>query len=891
MKKFFCWFWITGLVLWLIWLLIEVIVQAQPVAQVRRINDLLDVRTASAPSAGAALVWNGTKWTNGAPSGTGVASSNLLANSFTTNNPAKGPVLLSTTTSPLYPLMVLLPDGSGSDRSLQYAPNFFMSNGVAHFVGNVMLSGLTPNTLLRVDAGNLLNNVIGGSSGALAKWTGTGTIGNSVMTDDGTTLNVNNLNVTNSLLIGGVPVSTNSGAAGTTNFFDYTYISNFFSQFAYISNLFTVNGKNNTVFITNSITLGDYYLYAIKPGTGITFTTNANPTSGTNITIAGPSIGTGLTLSGGVLTRNALTGDVTTSGDAATIAANAVTLPKLVNATATQRVLGRNTAGSGNWEEVTATQELDWIGSTRGQILYRGASAWTALGAGTSGYILTAAGAGADPAWAAAPSSGLVTSASQFAIVGGSASGTANGTALLAAYVVAQTATPNGNALAANNRYVILLLPGVYDLGSSTLTMDTAFVDIVGLGDPAWQSTASWSSTDNGNTIITSSSGTATITVSASSNEDVLIARVALVNSGSGKAYKPNADTDQNTKLIQVLIVNTGSAGNDSMPENRTFAGLYIDVISRNPDSFATGTGDASGKFYRCKSKANSFGGSWSGGTGTASGQFWDCEADGDSFGKQTSSGKFFRCRMVNTGMGGDVFGLASGGTASGTYIECQGGDGTASFGGNAGTMSGVMIGCFPSTGVATTLAQASVTGEIRNCPLYTGWNGPYAMNTADSTQISNTASESNFSTTKSIAASAWKVGRAFRWEAWGKYSCTNVSPGTIIFKTKFGSTAANTSDTLTLPAAGAANLGWTAHGMFTCRTIGGSGTVSSQSAWEMDQGTLGVLNESIKPSNGTTTIANNGSLTFQISVTFSAASASNAATLENFLVQPLDAN
>jgi microcystin-dependent protein len=40
------------------------------------------------------------------------------------------------------------------------------------------------------------------------------------------------------------------------------------------------------------------------------------------------------------------------------------------------------------------------IGSTRGQILYRGASSWLALAAGTSGYVLTANGAGADPSWA-----------------------------------------------------------------------------------------------------------------------------------------------------------------------------------------------------------------------------------------------------------------------------------------------------------------------------------------------------------------------------------------------------------------------------------------------------------------------------------------------------------
>lgn len=70
------------------------------------------------------------------------------------------------------------------------------------------------------------------------------------------------------------------------------------------------------------------------------------------------------------------------------------------DASATQRVLGRNTAGSGDWEEVTATQITDWLGSTRGSILYRGAGGWTILAPGTSGHVLTSQGAGADPVYA-----------------------------------------------------------------------------------------------------------------------------------------------------------------------------------------------------------------------------------------------------------------------------------------------------------------------------------------------------------------------------------------------------------------------------------------------------------------------------------------------------------
>lgn len=42
---------------------------------------------------------------------------------------------------------------------------------------------------------------------------------------------------------------------------------------------------------------------------------------------------------------------------------------------------------------------LNAISSTRGVILFRGASAWVALAPGTAGQVLTSGGAGADPHW------------------------------------------------------------------------------------------------------------------------------------------------------------------------------------------------------------------------------------------------------------------------------------------------------------------------------------------------------------------------------------------------------------------------------------------------------------------------------------------------------------
>lgn len=79
-----------------------------------------------------------------------------------------------------------------------------------------------------------------------------------------------------------------------------------------------------------------------------------------------------------------------------------LTYAKLQNVSATQRILCRKTAGAGDIEEGTLSEVLDFITSAvQGDILYRGASVWQRLAAGTSGHFLKTLGAGANPAWAA----------------------------------------------------------------------------------------------------------------------------------------------------------------------------------------------------------------------------------------------------------------------------------------------------------------------------------------------------------------------------------------------------------------------------------------------------------------------------------------------------------
>jgi hypothetical protein len=101
----------------------------------------------------------------------------------------------------------------------------------------------------------------------------------------------------------------------------------------------------------------------------------------------------------------AFTGDVTkpAGSGVTTIANDAVTYAKMQNVSATSRILGRKTAGTGDPEECTLSEILDFIGSAaQGDILYRGASGWAKLAAGTSGQFLKTQGAGANPVWAAA---------------------------------------------------------------------------------------------------------------------------------------------------------------------------------------------------------------------------------------------------------------------------------------------------------------------------------------------------------------------------------------------------------------------------------------------------------------------------------------------------------
>lgn len=115
------------------------------------------------------------------------------------------------------------------------------------------------------------------------------------------------------------------------------------------------------------------------------------------------TVGGGIEFTGtGGIQSSAFTGDVTKAlgGTALTIPNDTVTYAKLQNISTTKRVLGRDTAGAGDTEEVSATSFLDWIGTpAQGDIHYRNVANWVILSAGTAGEVLQTGGAAANPSW------------------------------------------------------------------------------------------------------------------------------------------------------------------------------------------------------------------------------------------------------------------------------------------------------------------------------------------------------------------------------------------------------------------------------------------------------------------------------------------------------------
>lgn len=120
----------------------------------------------------------------------------------------------------------------------------------------------------------------------------------------------------------------------------------------------TVSGNAGTVTVGDAgadttcwVLLGTSQTGSLSPATDAGITYNASTNALTATTFIGALTGNAST----VTTNANLTGDVTSSGNATTIANDAVTYAKMQNVSATDKVLGRSTSGSGDVEEIPCT--------------------------------------------------------------------------------------------------------------------------------------------------------------------------------------------------------------------------------------------------------------------------------------------------------------------------------------------------------------------------------------------------------------------------------------------------------------------------------------------------------------------------------------------------------
>lgn len=158
------------------------------------------------------------------------------------------------------------------------------------------------------------------------------------------------------------------------------------------------------------------------------------------------------------------------------------------------------------------------------------------------------------------------------------------------------------------------------------------------------------------------------------------------------------------------------------------------------------------------------------------------------------------------------------------------------------------------------------------------GRGGRIYSNTADSTEILNTTSITNFDVYYTIPANTLTVGTSYRLKAFGHYT-TSATPGTFALSIVMGSTLV--TNTLA-PTKNVTKNGWFIDALITVRSIGAAGTVVVGSFASMDEAatsTTAAVASTISPAVIDTT----ASIDLKISLKMSVASASNAMTLVQY--------
>ena len=311
-------------------------------------------------------------------------------------------------------------------------------------------------------------------------------------------------------------------------------------------------------------------------------------------------------------------------------------------------------------------------------------------------------------------------SASAYVVAETTDNAVTNGTNLIAAYATAKALTPHGQALGADNRAVVLVPPGKYDLGTGQLEMDTEFVDVAGLSTLRENQHIYGTSNGYGTGVLRQTADNVKI-----ENLFVELGPTGLVLNDDFQdpaAYFP--DKALANTMIQNCSFEADSVSGWSMSIENQYSGHYKDC-SGGYFSFG-GYGIANGMFENCTGGDGSFGTN-----GTASGTFTSCTGGNASFGYfGDASGTFTNCTggygsfgwngdasgtFTNCIGGGNSFGYN--GTASGTFTSCIGGGN--SFGAFGDGLGGKYYFCSGGTDSFTTSGSPTVIHCIKDGVAY----------------------------------------------------------------------------------------------------------------------------------------------------------------------------
>lgn len=266
-----------------------------------------------------------------------------------------------------------------------------------------------------------------------------------------------------------------------------------------------------------------------------------------------------------------------------------------------------------------------------------------------------------------------------------------NGANLVAAYEEAKNLLPNGKPLANDNRAVVMLPAGRYNLGQAGIQLDAEFVDLIGQvpaqvtkrakatmiidGQSRAYVKTVWSGRNPSAHLI----GSRSVVIQIANNVHLENLYVETTYAYEGyAAYWPNIMTQTVIRHCRFQgngdDIDVDSSMRGSFDGDVEFSGYYEDCMG-DWDCWGSDDCVASGTFVSCIGGEESFGGY----SGNASGIFIDCSADYFSFGGG------------NYGSSGNEFGD---GIASGVFVGCSAGP--SSFGATISS-SAVLINCSAS--------------------------------------------------------------------------------------------------------------------------------------------------------------------------------------------------